>query len=284
MLTFPRDDWRFVLWSTFTLELLARASLASTSATLLADPKDWNNLLYALGVPPKAAKFSPKSVETSLVFGRLRELVPAFDLELEGFALAHMARRNEELHSGSTPLEGIASSTWLPSFYRACSVCLAVLGETLTTFLGKQEAAVAGTLISAAADASAKQVAKTINAHKVVWTSKSEKERKKGIIQASTWAARHEGHRVPCPACACDALVTGSPIAAPIKRIDEDMITETQQYLPARFECIACGLKIAGLPQLNASGLGDTFKATSTYDAVEYYLDSLPRYEEDFNE
>jgi len=114
MLTLPRDDWRFVLWSTFTLEMLLRAALASTSPALLADSKDWNNTLFALGIPSKAQRFTPRSLETALVVSRLRELVPAFDTELEGFALSHIAKRNEELHTGSTPLEGLSSSIWLP--------------------------------------------------------------------------------------------------------------------------------------------------------------------------
>jgi hypothetical protein len=46
------DDWRFGLWSSLSLELLARAALANVSPTLLANGKDWRNINYALGNPP----------------------------------------------------------------------------------------------------------------------------------------------------------------------------------------------------------------------------------------
>ena len=75
MQAFAHDDWRFVLWSTLALELLARATLAHISPTLLADPKDWNNTLHALGMAPKAAKFVPRSVDISQVIVRLQEIV-----------------------------------------------------------------------------------------------------------------------------------------------------------------------------------------------------------------
>jgi hypothetical protein len=67
--------------------------------------------------------------------------------------------------------------------------------------------------------------------------------------------------------------------------------------LPSAFECVACGLKIAGLSKLSACGLGDAFTATTTLTPAEYFglyteqdLDEArasggePEYEEDFNE
>ena len=101
-----------------------------------------------------------------------------------------------------------------------------------------------------------------------------------------TWATRHEGHRVSCPSCDSDAVVTGTAIAAPLKSFDGELIVETQQYLPSKFECVACQLKIASLSQLAACGLGNTYKATFTYDLAEYYTpnDDYAGYEEDNNE
>jgi hypothetical protein len=45
-------------------------------------------------------------------------------------------------------------------------------------------------------------------------------------------------------------------------------------------------MKIAGLSQLSACGLGDTYKRTITYDAADYYkpADNHPDYEDDNNE
>ena len=91
------------------------------------------------------------------------------------------------------------------------------------------------------------------------------------------------------PACGSTAIVTGEAMVAPTTVLRDDQITETQYYLPSRFECIACGLKISGLSQLQASSLGDTYKVTREFDAVDYYAppdDEVEAYgyEEDNNE
>ena len=84
MLSFPHDDWRFTLWSTLSLELLARAALANVSPTLLADSKaSWNNLLFSLGTQPNATNFSPRSIDIREVFVRLQVLVQDFTRELK---------------------------------------------------------------------------------------------------------------------------------------------------------------------------------------------------------
>ena len=286
MLAYPNDDWRFAFWSTLLLELLARAALSHISPVLLAEPRDWNNIYYALGFSPKASKFVPKSIDISSVLGRLREIQPAFRPELEGFAIVHMSRRNEELHSGSSPFDSIGSSSWLPSFYESCDVLLQSLGSSLKQFLGKEEAKIAATMIAASHDVAAKAVLKSVQAHKTIWEDKSKEEQKRLLAQASTWATRHDGHRVKCPACGSNALVFGLPSAAPMKTIKGDVITETQQFMPAKFECVGCGLKISGYSQLTACGLGDTYKAAILYDAAEYYAlqDELAGFEPDYNE
>ena len=286
MQKFSHDDWRFAMWSTLALELLARATLAHVSPTLLADPKNWNNVYYALGFQPKVKKFTARSVDISNVLKCLQDILPAFRPELEGSAVLHMSRRNEELHSGITPFDNIASSSWLPDFYETCDILLASIGSSLELFIGKDEAAVATTMIAAARDKSAKAVMGSIHAHKAVWENKEEDEQSKLDAQASAWATRHDGHRVKCPACGSQALVFGVAAAAPIRTISGDQITEAQQYLPSKFECVACGLKISSYSQLNACGLGEMYKATFNYNAAEYYQSSDPYegFEPDYNE
>ena len=286
MLSFPHDDWRFALWSTLSLELLGRAALSTISPTLVADAKDnWHNLLHALDIQPTITKFNPRSISISEVFGRLKELVTTFTPELEVFCQRHMSKRNEELHSGSTPLVGTKGTSWLPTYYQACAVLLESMNDTLERFLGKTEADVAQAMIAAAIDESAKSVRQDINAHKVVWENSTEGKEIRAL-QSSTWATRQTGHRVSCPSCSCDAILDGEPIAAPLRSVSEDEITETLEYLPSRFECVACGLRISGLSRLGAAGLGDTYNATFTYSGNEYFAsdDDYIDYEPDFNE
>jgi len=287
MSTFDSDDWEYALFSSLSLELLARSALANISPALLAESdRNWTSLYHALGFTPTEKKYSPKSITVNEVFVRLSSILPDFTTELENFSKQHTGRRNSELHSGETAFDDIKVSVWQPRFYQTCEVLLASMGMTLRDFLGEEEANVATQLIVAAADDSAKAAKGDVEAHQKVWFAKEQVERERLSSQAEVWATRQAGHRVKCPACASDALVAGEPVTAPVQRLKDDEITETQEHLPNYFECIACGLKIAGLSRLNAVGLGDRYKNTQVYDAAEYYSpdDHWAGYEDDNNE
>jgi hypothetical protein len=286
MLELPRDDWRFAFWSSLALELIARAALADFSPVLLADARDWNNLYSALGYTPTAKKFIPKSIPVAEVIDRLTAILPDFDSELAGFCFRHTSQRNAELHSGETAFDGVKHSSWLPLYYKACHVLLESLEYELSYLVGDDEAKAAEKLIATLADDAAKAVKGTIHAYELVWNKIDKTEQGKLDGQATLWATRHAGHRVKCPACGSNALVTGEPMSAPQKVIKEDVITESQEYLPSKFECIACGMKIGGLSQLTAAGLGDVYIQTHSYDAAEYYApqDSMGEWEPDNNE
>ena len=285
MLGQPRESWQFAFWSTLVLEMLARAALAKISPALLADSQDRNHLIYALGHTPKNPKWFPKSIDTKEVFHRLRE-VYGLDSHLESFGGLHMSRRNEEVHSGGTPFDGLQGSRWLPTFYQTCEALLTPIGETLDSLFGSEEAIVAKVLIKADREQSAKAVLGTIEAHRTVWASKEPDERTLAMAQASAWATRQSGHRAKCPACGCDALLTGDPTSAPTKTLKDNLIIVTQYYLPLRFECISCGLKVSGHSQLHACGLGDSYKATFNFNAADYYAptEESEEYEPDYNE
>ena len=281
------DDWEYALWSSLSLEFLARAALANVSPALLAETdKSWSSLYHALGFTPTEKKFAPKSIAISEVLKRLSAILADFAKEHENFGIQHTGRRNAELHSGELAFDGIKGSTWQPQFYQTCEILLATMDMTLEDFVGKDEAKVAKKLIAAAADDSAKAVKGEVEAHEKVWLAKTEKERAMLGTRASVWATRQAGHRVDCPACDSQALVVGDPVSVPVRRLNDEEITETQEYLPNQFECIACGLKIAGLSRLTIVGLSDRYKKTQVYSAAEYYApeDDYAGYEDDNNE
>lgn len=281
------DDWEYALWSSLALEFLARAALANVSPALIADTdKNWTSLYYALGFIPTEERFAPKSIAVSDVFKRLTAILPNFAKEHESFGIQHTGRRNAELHSGELAFDGVKGSSWQPRFYQTCEILLGSMGATLKDLLGEDEAKVAAKLIAATIDESAKAVKGEVSAHKKVWLAKTAGERKTLTGQAAVWATRQAGHRVDCPACTSQALVSGEPVSAPQQRLSDSEITETQEFLPNQFECIACGLKVSGLSRLAVIGLSDRYKKTQVYDAAEYYApeDEYYGYEEDNNE
>jgi hypothetical protein len=282
-----KEQWDYALWTSLSLELLARAALANVHPALLAEPdKLGSNLVSALGFEPVEKKFAPRSISVSDVFKRLSIVLPDFLSEHESFGIQHTGQRNAELHSGELAFDGMKGASWQPRFYSICSVLLASMGMTLENFVGVDEAAAAVEMMAAAADDSAKAVKGDIDAHRKIWEGRGE-ERVTLIAQAKLWASRQEGHRVTCPACETVGLVFGRPVAGARRKLEDDVIIEKQEYLPTHFECIACGLKISNLSRLAVVGLADRYTNTQQYDAAEYYAlpqDEWGGYEEDNNE
>ncbi|WP_096704784.1 hypothetical protein [Magnetospirillum sp. 15-1] len=286
MLLYTHDDWRCGLWSSFVLEVIARAALAHINPVLLAEADDRNNIYYSIGLKPTKQKFSPKSIAITDVFTRLSELIPEF-VPLKEPSATLVGKRNSELHSAEAPFDA-GSSSWLASFYQACDVLLQSMGHSLADLIGSEEADVAGKVVAAAKDEAAKAVAGLIKAHQTVWSQKDEEDQEKLKAKSVSWAMRSVGHVVSCPSCGAQSLLTGDPVSSPKKTIDGDVITEKQQHLPSKFQCIACGLKISGLPQLTACGIGDKYTNTVVYHAAEYYAepddDDYAGYDDDNNE
>ena len=288
------DDWRFGFWSSLSLELLCRAALAHVSPVLLADAREWHNLLHALGHQPTAKKFAPNTIGTRDVITRLSELLPTFTKEFSGFCTQHIERRNAELHTGELAFTAIGTASWLPWFYSVCQVLLASMGKELADFVADSDGAKA--MIESLEDAAAKAVQQDINAHAKVWSNKNDIDREAALTQATAWATRQKGHRVTCPACHSPALVQGTASGEVVTLVVDYEVTQRQGVIPSSFECIACGLRILGLSKLAAAGLGDAFTETSAYTPEEFFdlhtEDELeearrqgrPAYEDDFNE
>lgn len=287
------DEWKYGLWSALSLELLARAALANISPVLLADPQNWRNTMHALGNAPTAKKFTPTSIGTKEVLARLSELLPEFNQEVAGFCSKHVERRNAELHSGEVVFTGLGTAEWLPRFYRAAKILLESMGKQLTDFVPDPVRALE--MIASLDDAAAKAVDQDIKAHAKVWSNKLAEERSAATLQATAWATRHTGHRVSCPACDSPAILHGSASGSVSTTVGNDEVVQRQTMLPSAFECIACGLKIAGYSKLSACGLGDAFSAKTTYTAAEFFdlytedeleeaRNQMPEYEPDFND
>jgi hypothetical protein len=294
MKRYTPEEWQFALWSSLSLELVARATLANISPTLLANRRDWRNIYHALGHPATARGFTPTSVTTAEVLSVLQETLPGFTKELADFCAVHCARRNAELHTGEDAFGGLGTSAWLPKYYATCLALLRTMGKSLADLFDDPETATA--MVASLQDTAAKSVAQEIGAHKKIWDGKRPDEQQVSLSQATAWATRQAGHRATCPACSSPALVHGSGQGPVTTEIGEDGIVQKQTMIPSSFECIACGLKISGFSKLSACGLGDLFTATSTTAPAEFFelhsdeeleearASAEPDLEEDFNE
>lgn len=257
------------LWSAALLEILARAALSNISPVLLADEKNWRNIAFALGKNATSKRFNPTSIGIKEVLTRLVEYDARVNQEVVNFCAAHFDRRNAELHTGEFAFAEYGSSSWLPKFYHAAEVFLMIMDHELSDLFDEVEH-IRG-LIDSLSDKAAESVNSDIIAYRKVWGDKTEEDRELFKQRASVWATRHTGHRVHCPACGCDALVTGTPTGPVTTRADEYGIEQKQGQLPSSFECVACGLRIAGYSKLAACNLGNMFTATTHVEPSEFY-------------
>jgi len=230
----PSDQWEHALWSSFALELLARAALANVSPALLADTneKNWQHLFHSLGFKPTEPKFFPRSIAIAEVLKRLKEILPDFDNELEAFCAAHTGRRNAELHSGATPFDGVEGAGWHAKYYRSCIVLLKSMGYELEEFVGEDEQAVANKLISALKDETAKSVKGDVSAHQKVWSAKLEDERSKLSLSASAWAIKQTGHRVSARLARAMRSLKASRWPLPIKQSKRTRLQKRRSICP----------------------------------------------------
>lgn len=276
----PRDGDQFPFWCSLTLELIARAALSSVSPTLLAETGDseGRNILHALGHMPKVKNFVPKSITTSDVFTRCEQLISNFTKEMEVFARGFANKRNEELHTGGLPFDGLAKGSWQPRFYEVVRVLLEFQGKSLADLLSMEDAAAAEKIIQSSLDDAAKAVRGKIDAHAKVWATKAASDQADQIKKADSFAKPWRGHVVDCPSCASKALLRGEEITQQPPAFEGDELVVRSVMLPTDFECIACGLRIGTHNELFAAGLGDEFVNRELHDPVDYYAQA-PDYE-----
>src|SRR5438552_3992880 len=120
------DSELFPFWVSLSLEFLARACLARIHPVLLADPQSEDSVMFAFGY---AVSRDPKvrSITTQRVFQRCAVIIADFTEDELKFAVSMAERRNQELHSGASPFDGLSPDLWQAEFYRVCEVLLTFL-------------------------------------------------------------------------------------------------------------------------------------------------------------
>jgi hypothetical protein len=267
-----RDSALVPFWCSLSLELLARATLASVHPVLLADPQQGENILHAFGYEAK----SPKSILAKTVFDRCQVVVERFTTADQDFCMSLMYLRNEELHTGAAAFENWPTSRWMVRFFRVSGVLLDHMGLDLTDFLPPSEVGPAQMMLLADAEAVRSDVLEAIGRARDLYAglSEFEQESRRELADAG---ARDTGARLHlgavCPACGNPAAVEGEPLRTTEPRLVDDLLKWTTVMLPTDLWCAACGLLLHGFDRMEAAGVGGQDTLEHWEDPASYYRD-----------
>ena len=269
----------FAFWSALSLECLARSALTHIHPALNADPREDVNLLYGFGFTLTS---QPRSLPAHSVYLRLEKTIDGFGKPQRELCDFLALLRNAHLHTAELPYENLTPSHWLPRFYDTVKVLSDFLGKEVSDFLGDEVAASAGQLIKALSEEIVGAVKSRITAHKKVFESKSEEERK-AALQAAEVAtmAIHSGEESrSCPACGAKGTLYGAKVKEfPAKYEHQELLIDVQ-YLAAKFKCASCGLSLNGVEEITHAELDTHFVETTSTSLHELYE---PEYYEEYD-
>lgn len=264
----------FGFWMSLSLELLARAAIASIHPVLLADPQQQDNIHYAFGIIPKNP---PKSIQAKTLFARCSVFIIGFTDKMSGHCLIMADRRNSELHTGAAAFEGIDNSKWLPQTYEVVEVLLTHLKRDFLDFLGEHGAAAVATLKDRR-DTIKKEVQEKIAAARKAFEQQNVGEKSvrvaaslvavDGLVKASRLR-----RKVECPACTNTAVMSGEAVGRSPARIDEEngTIKREVRVLPNQLTCPVCNLSLNSFQELNEAGLGNLYTLGEEEDPIGFF-------------
>jgi hypothetical protein len=265
----------FGFWMSLSLELLARAALATIHPVLLADPTTEDNIHYAFGVNPKKP---PRSVQAKAVFARCSVFVTGFTDKMSGHCLILADRRNSELHSGAASFEGIDNSSWLPATYEVMEVLLKHMCRDFRDFLGKDHESHATQVLKNRRENIKKDVQDRIAAACKLFATRSPEwmERRKDQMASKieAWLKGKSTRRTcPCPACSSEAIMVGETIGRTPVQVDENSgtIRREVRVLPNVFSCPYCDLTLNSFQEMNEAGLGAIYTVEEEEDPIEFF-------------
>jgi hypothetical protein len=205
--------------------------------------------------------------------------VPGFTQAEFEVAMALVARRNAELHSGIAGFENYPSRLWLTELFHICQLILRHLGRDLADLLGTDEATAADTML-AARQANIRlevqtRIAEAGSDFGTLSTEEQEAHRARAITTAIPGP---QELRFQCPACGSTGLIHGESIGADDVELDGDVLIVSRTLLPTRFACGACGLELRSYEELDAVELGGQHDKRDEWDPAEYYAPEIDQY------
>lgn len=271
------DFGLFHTWAALALELLGKAALAHVHPVLVADPSKFSNLLAACD---RLDTDDVRSITAKTVYERLRALSKKYDKRSEDFCMLMANRRNEELHSGSSPTTDLSQNAWVAEFWRVAEIILEVRGQILADWVGETEAASALKLISDSSKILEEAIAARIRrcASEFERRYPSGSFERKYVIEAaanSYWptalreeAMEYDSHQKhECPACHCEGWIFGYELGE--HRAEPQYVEGAgwlqwvdTEYSSEAFACPTCGLRLIGRQELDLADLSEFFMKT----------------------
>ena len=268
-----REGLFFGLFSSMSLELLARAAVSFVSPTLLAEPdNNHQHLLHALNLG--SAKSQKKSISTSTVLFLCQTLITEFTDTNYKSSSAIINRRNEEVHTGSASFLAYPPHEWIAAFFECSKILCEFQGETLASYMGEDLEKEAMMLLDEAKQEVYGTTKSLIAAHNKVFDKKDSEIKEKLKSQAQEESEKlsyQRHHKVKCPSCGATATVTGEPYGKDNIENSDHGIVIRQSIIPTEFRCTACELQLSGHSALIAAGVGNHYTRKTSYDPSEYY-------------
>ena len=277
------DDSLYPYWLSLAMEFIARAALSKVSPVLNAEPQPKEGIYYALGLETTG---TPKTLPMHSVFQRCVDVVDGFETHHQRFCDFLGVQRNEELHTGGLPFEGLKLQDWLQNYYGVLEVLCRHLERGLDEILGSAEADAARELLKANQDGLLTVVRQSIADKKKEFDAKSEDERG----QLNNWATgiARRVHRsnqrtqmVDCPVCASQGILSGRQIRGSRPYFEDDRLLEQVTCLADSFSCFACGLGLPTASQVQLSGVFEPHFSVDLETSL-HDLQIMDYYEEEY--
>lgn len=261
------------LFSAITVEFLGRACLSKVNPTLLADPRDGKNLLYAAGVANTEPPF--KSIVAKTVFDRCHTIIRAFDKEYFNASMLLIEARNSELHSGEEALDELPVE-WEVHYYVICKIFLEHLNRNLKDLFPSSSVAHVTKVIDGYKRGIDGEVKKRIAACKAVYdqldgSEKKQRQKKSVELLKDLRKSVENSSTHQCPSCANFGLLSGEITEYSDSKIIDNEIVYDKRIFPTNFKCLVCNLNLSSYSELVSAGISSSFTVQEIQDPIEYF-------------
>ncbi len=270
------DPSTFHTWAALALELLGKAALATVHPVLVADPTKVGSLLVACGRPVTDAT---RSIAAKTTYERLASVFREYDHRANRFCLLMANRRNEELHTGSSPTIDLDQRAWIPQFWTIADLLSGLTGRSLDDWVGADDAARAREVIADSSRTRATAVEARIARCRKEFDERypPESDERRALLefieQTYTPAAHRNTYlesdshcRVLCPACTAKGWLFGYEAESHRLPIEYDEMGvwqfENVVFTSESFNCNGCGLVLHGNDEISDGDLPTEFEDT----------------------